>query len=124
MKIQRWPPNFHVGLKKRLRATIQSYTMKTDPFSSGCLALAAFLGSATAVMAAAIQEQIVTNDLVLPRNAHLSLRLVVRASQITIDGNGATLTGPGQPEDLKSLENAGLGILIDGCANVTLKNLK
>ena len=71
----------------------------------------------------AVQEIIVTNNLVLEQGARMSARLVVRASHITIDGNGATLAGPGQVDDLKSLDEAGIGILIEGGTGVVLKNL-
>ena len=38
---------------------------------------------------------VVTNDLVLEKGATLNTRLVVRASDVTIEGNGATLQGSG-----------------------------
>lgn len=71
-----------------------------------------------------MREITVTNDLVLALGAQLPARIVVRASHVTIDGNGATLTGPGRIGDVKSIETAGVGILIDGATGVTLKNLK
>lgn len=72
---------------------------------------------------AAVQEIIVTNNLVLEPGQH-SARLIVRADHTLIDGNGATLVGPGQIGDSKSLEAAGVGILIDGATGVTVKNIR
>ncbi len=71
-----------------------------------------------------IQEVVVTNDFVLEKGATLSTRLVIRASNLKIDGNGASLTGPGEVGDLKSLEEAGVGVLVEGATGVTIKNLK
>ncbi|HEY5909377.1 MAG TPA: right-handed parallel beta-helix repeat-containing protein, partial [Verrucomicrobiae bacterium] len=71
-----------------------------------------------------VREIVVTNDLTLPGNAELAARLVVRASDITIDGNGATLVGPGTVGDPKSLETAGVGVLMEDVTGVTLKNLR
>ena len=48
---------------------------------------------------------IVTNNLKLDQ-ATLRTRLVVRASYIVIDGNGATLQGPGTLGDTNSIEHA------------------
>ncbi len=72
---------------------------------------------------AAVTEIIVTNDFHLPPGSN-ELRLIVRASHITIDGQGATLNGTGRTNDLKSLENAGTGVLIEGANDVILKNLR
>jgi len=66
----------------------------------------------------------VTNNLVLEKGAILETRLVVHGSHLMIDGNGATLQGPGTTNNLKSLESAGIGLLLDGCVNVTIRNLK
>ncbi len=85
---------------------------------------ALFLSSASLAAAVALQEIVVTNDLVLEKGARLSARLVIRASHVTIDGNDATLIGPGQVGDPKSLETAGVGILIEGATGVTLKNVR
>lgn len=71
-----------------------------------------------------VREVVVTNDLVLPKGAELSLRLVVRASDVSIDGNGATLVGPGKAGDTNSLGSAGTGVLVEGATGVTLKNLR
>ena len=62
-----------------------------------------------------------TNDLVLGKGAQLPARLVVRANNVTIDGNDATLTGPGKVGNPKSLENAGVAILIEGATGVTVE---
>src|SRR2546428_196039 len=67
---------------------------------------------------------VVTNDLVLEKGATLDARLVVRASHITIEGNGATLQGPGAIGDTNTLERAGVGVLLEGCVNVTIRDLK
>jgi parallel beta-helix repeat protein len=79
--------------------------------------------SAQAV-AAGEQRIVVTNDLVLKPDGPLRARLVIRASHVTIDGQGAILQGPGAPGDLASLESAGIGVLIEGVAGVTLKRLQ
>lgn len=81
-------------------------------------------GSLTVATAAPVRELIVTNDLVLERDAQLPLRLIVKASFVTIDGNGATLVGPGTIGEVKSLENAGPGILMEGVQGVSLKNVR
>jgi parallel beta-helix repeat protein len=89
------------------------------------LLAALFCGNAALPAAeVALREIVVTNDLVLEKGTVLSAWLVVRASHVTIDGNGATLVGPGRTNDLKSLEAAGVGVLIEGASGVTLKNLK
>jgi len=67
---------------------------------------------------------VVTNHLMLKKGAVLKMRLVVRASNIAIDGEGATLQGPGREGDPKSLEEAGVCVLLEGCVNVTVRNLK
>jgi parallel beta-helix repeat protein len=67
---------------------------------------------------------VATNDVTLERAAQLPLRLIVRASHVAIDGNGATLAGPGTAGDAASLESAGVGVLIEGATGVTVKNLK
>jgi parallel beta-helix repeat protein len=80
--------------------------------------------TASVPAAAAVGEIVVTNDLMFTNAVPLSARLIVRASHITIDGAGATLIGPGQGADLKSFEQAGAGILIEGATDVTVTNLK
>lgn len=73
---------------------------------------------------AALPVIVVTNDLALEPGAQLPARLIVRANHVTIDGAGATLVGPGQVGEAVSLENAGIGVLMEGTSGVTLKNLK
>ncbi|MEK7685637.1 MAG: right-handed parallel beta-helix repeat-containing protein [Verrucomicrobiota bacterium] len=96
------------------------------PFQSRffCGALAWLAAFAASVSAAETREIVVTNDLVMEEGATWNARLVVRAGHVTIDGQGATLQGPGAAADLKSLEQAGVGVLLEGCANVTIRNLK
>jgi parallel beta-helix repeat protein len=94
-------------------------------FRSRCAVLTAGLISWSSMLAGQnVREVVVTNDLVLPKNAELSLRLVVRASDVTIDGAGATLVGAGKVGDTNSLESAGAGVLVEGAAGVVLKNLR
>ena len=83
--------------------------------------LAMFVAS---VSAAEVRTLIVTNNFKLETNVTLAVRLVVRGSHLTIDGNGATLQGPGAVGEFKTLEAAGIGVLLDGCVNVTVRNLK
>ncbi len=87
--------------------------------------LAVWLASAsTWAEATDFRELVVTNDLRLEQGARTPARIVVRASHVTIDGNGATLIGPGRIGDPQSLETAGVGVLIEGATGVTLKNLR
>lgn len=79
--------------------------------------------AAAAAAAAEIREIVVTNDFSLEPGDH-SARVVVRANHITVEGNGATLVGPGTVGDAKSLETAGTGVLMEGTIGVTLKNLR
>ncbi len=71
----------------------------------------------------AVQEIVITNDFRVPPGTN-EMRLIVRASHITIDGGGAILQGNGRANDLKSLEDAGVGLLLEGVADVTLKNFR
>jgi parallel beta-helix repeat protein len=67
-----------------------------------------------------LREIIITKDTTLTKNAVMNARLVIKASGVTIDGNGATLVGgTGKPETFK-----GIGILSNGNSDVTLKNIK
>lgn len=52
----------------------------------------------------------------------LHARLVVRAENVPIDGNGATLVGPGEQGGPDSFR--GFGIMAEGRKGVTLRNLK
>jgi parallel beta-helix repeat protein len=90
---------------------------------SQLFAVAAFLYT-SAASAGVIRELAVTNDLSLGSNAVLSARLVIRASHVTITGNGAILVGPGEPGNPSSLETAGVGVLVEGAVDVTLKNIR
>jgi len=89
--------------------------------------LAIMISFALAVTAAAeplavTKGLIVTKDLVLEKDAVLRTPIVISASHIVIDGNGATLQGPGEPGNPKSF--SGAGISADGCSGVTIRNLK
>lgn len=76
----------------------------------------------SATISAAVIERVVTNSIRLEPGEQ-SVRLIVRANHITIDGNGATLVGTGTAGDLKALESAGVGILMEGVWDVTLKDI-
>jgi parallel beta-helix repeat protein len=67
---------------------------------------------------------VVTQDTVLTPKDVLRARIVVKASHITLDGQDLELVGPGNQTDLKSFEGAGPAILVEGCTNVTIKNVK
>jgi parallel beta-helix repeat protein len=64
----------------------------------------------------------VTSDMTLEKDAQLDARLVILADYVTIDGNGATLVGPGISGKPDSFQ--GIGIIAEGCKGVTLRNLK
>ena len=64
----------------------------------------------------------VKGNLTLEKNSQLSARLVLKANYVTIDGNGATLVGPGVPGKPDSF--VGCGISAEGCKGITLRNLK
>ncbi len=64
----------------------------------------------------------ITGDTTLERGAVLSEPLVIAASNIVLDGNGATIVGPGRAGDKESFQ--GVGILAEGCSGVTLRNLR
>ncbi len=72
----------------------------------------------------AVREMVITNDYVFEKDAHIQARVVVQASHAIIDGNGATLEGSGRPGDTNSLAAAGIGIFLNGCTGVTIRNLK
>ena len=71
-----------------------------------------------------VLEIVVDRDMVLEKEARLSARLVIRASHVTLDGNGATLLGPGQVGHSQSLESAGIGIRVEGVTDVIVKNIR
>lgn len=70
------------------------------------------------------REIVVIQDLLLDKEAAMKARMIVRSSHITIDGNGATLQGPGAIDNPESLAKAGIGLIVEGCTNVTVRNLK
>ncbi len=80
-------------------------------------------GAGAAFGNAAVREIVVTNDFTLEKDVRLAARLVVRGNHVTIDGQGATLVGPAAPGDTNALATAGVGVLLDGVANVTVRNL-
>lgn len=92
----------------------------------GLLAICCLAGLLLSVRSdeAGVRELVITNDFVFAPGPSNAVRLVVRASHVTIDGRGAVLTGPGQAGNLESLESAGIGVLIEGATGVRLKNLK
>src|SRR5262245_13299515 len=51
----------------------------------------------------AVKDLVITKDTTLDKDATLNVRLIIKASNITIDGNGATLVGAGKIGDPKSL---------------------
>src|SRR5689334_1651659 len=51
-----------------------------------------------------------------------NVRLVIKGSNLTIDGSGVTLVGPGQAGKPETFQ--GIAIRADGCSNVTLRNVK
>jgi parallel beta-helix repeat protein len=109
------------------RGTVNGAMNKPIPGPATGLLLAAWMmlvSGPLAGAAPATREIVVTNDLMLAPGAAVQARLVVRASDVTIDGQGATLIGPGQTNDLKSMEAAGVGILIEGATGVMVKNVK
>jgi len=70
-----------------------------------------------------IREIVITENTVLDRAATLAARIVVRNSHVVIDGNGATLVGPGVTGIPESYEGTGIAISAEGCHNVTLRNI-
>lgn len=91
--------------------------------------LAIVIGASLSIMGAQTapapyRELVVTKDTVLTASDVLRTRIVVKADHVTLDGGGLTLSGPGKPGDLKTFEEAGIGVLVEGCTNVTIKNLK
>ena len=71
--------------------------------------------------AAPAEVRVIREDTVL--HGDLSgVRLVIAASHVTIDGNGATLLGPGEPGRPDSYK--GVAISAAGCSDVRVRNLK
>jgi len=81
-----------------------------------------FLSIGLSLGSAGPQPMIITRDTVLEKAATLRHGLVIGADGVTIDGNGATLVGPGKAGDRKSF--VGGGVLAEGRSNVTIRNLK
>ncbi len=69
-----------------------------------------------------VEPLVITEDTVLEKGAVIDRPIVIKAGNITIDGNGATVKGPGKAGEPGSFQ--GNGITADGCSNVTLKNIK
>jgi parallel beta-helix repeat protein len=75
-----------------------------------------------------IETIVITEDTTLEAGEVMNARIVIKASHITVDGNGVILQGPGDlPDDytdadLAVYENAGPAIFAEGVNNVTLKN--
>ena len=90
--------------------------MKGTAMNTVCILLITLAATATP------KEILVTGDTTLEKDAHLNVRLVIRADYVTIDGNGATLIGPGRPGKPDSFR--GYGIVADGRKAVTLRNIK
>lgn len=73
----------------------------------------------------AIETVVVTESLELPAGAvFANRRLVVAASHVVIEGNGATLVGQGVPGAPESFEGLGAAIRLEGCVNVVVRNLR
>jgi nitrous oxidase accessory protein NosD len=70
-----------------------------------------------------VPEIVVTNNYVLNSGSQVRARLIVRAGHITIEGNGSALIGPGEIGNVSSLENAGIGILIEGASGVVVRDI-
>jgi len=73
---------------------------------------------------AAVDEIAVSRLTALEPGAVVRGRMVIRESNVVIDGRGATLAGPGQEGNPDSLAEAGVGIEAEGVSNVVLKNLR
>src|SRR5688572_7884994 len=76
--------------------------------------------ASAAVFADEPRDIVVTEDLTL-EPGDLAARLVIAADHVTIDGQGATLVGPGEEGQPESF--AGVGIQANGASHVTLRNI-
>ncbi|HAK97016.1 MAG TPA: hypothetical protein DCM87_19000 [Planctomycetes bacterium] len=65
---------------------------------------------------------VVTADLTLPEGAVLRAPLVIAADNVTVEGNGAVIEGPGKAGDPASFRGA--GIRAEGRSFVRIRNLK
>ncbi|MFQ5805460.1 MAG: right-handed parallel beta-helix repeat-containing protein [Phycisphaerae bacterium] len=86
------------------------------------LALLTLLVAIPALAQQVFPVKVITADTTLEKDGVLRTPLVIKADSIVIDGNGATIQGPGNPGDLKSF--TGTGILAEGHSNVTIRDLK
>jgi len=77
--------------------------------------------AATASTPADAELKMITADLTLREGDVLRSPLVIGADGVTVDGNGATIQGPGKPGDREGL--VGVGILAEGRSNVTIRNV-
>ncbi len=68
--------------------------------------------------------RVITQSIALPKESLLVAHWVVRGSHLVIDGDGGTLMGGGNPADPASMEKAGVGITLEGCVDVTIRNVK
>lgn len=78
----------------------------------------------TTVSVPEVREIVVTGDLILEKDAVLNARILVRGAHLTLDGNGATLQGPGTVGDPDSLAKAGVGLWVQCGSNIAIRNLK
>lgn len=76
---------------------------------------------ASAVLHAA-EPRVITSSITLDQDARIDTPLVIGADGITIDGNGATVVGPGRAGNLESFR--GVGVLAEGRSRVTIRNLR
>lgn len=90
----------------------------TQGLAIGWLGIGMGIGNAEEV-----KEIVVSDHVTLPKGEVLKARLIVKASHVVIEGNGAVLQGPGQQGDVASLEKAGVGINLEGVVNVTVRGL-
>lgn len=63
----------------------------------------------------------ITANVTLEKGAVIRTPLVIAADNVTIDGHGATIQGPGEPGKLKTF--VGAGISAQGRSGVTIRNL-
>lgn len=77
-------------------------------------------GAAMAQEAPAVLK--ITQNTRLEKDSTLRTPIVIEADNIILDGNGATIEGPGRPDDPKSF--AGSGVTAAGRSRITIRNLK
>ncbi len=65
----------------------------------------------------------ITADTVLEKYATITQPIIIAADGVTLDGNGATIQGPGV-DPSKPDTYVGIGIKADGVSNVTIRNIK